>query len=164
MANSPETVGSAVGSAFNWFDAPGYLTELWFQSMKPMMGVEEQMQSGRDLMTAPMTVCVEETMLLAQVFNSLVQTQVQCWNEMQHGMAQLMVASDLSQPHTNPDSAGAVLCPPDDLSPAGFIKSASNVMTVMADAWMTAVKHDLEDDAPELVAKPNGQSHLGKPQ
>ena len=154
MASSSETVSNQSNPTLNWFDAPAYLTDLWFQSMKPMADVGDQLQSGRDLMTAPVTVCVEEAMLIAKVFNSLVQTQVQCWSDMQNGMAQMMAASDMGLTHTNPDSAGAVLCPPDDMTPAGMIKTASSVMSVMADAWMNAVKHDLEDEAPELVAKP----------
>lgn len=159
MASSSETVTNQSSPALNWFDAPAYLTDLWFQSLKPMTDVEDQLQSGRDLMTAPVTVCVEEAMLIAKVFNSLVQTQVQCWTDMQNGMVQMLAASDMGmgQTHTNPDSAGAVLCPPDDMTPAGMIKSASNVMTVMADAWMNAVKHDLEDAAPELLTKPESK-------
>lgn len=161
MASSSETVSNQTNPPLNWFDAPAYLTDLWFQSMKPITDVEQQLQNGRDLMTAPMAVCMEEAMLIAKVFNSLVQTQVQCWTEVQNGMAQMMVASDVTKPHTNPDSAGAVLCPPDDMTPAGMIKTASGVMSVMADAWMNAVKHDLEDDAPELVAKSEDKAPQG---
>lgn len=158
MASSSETVHNQTSpAALNWFDAPTYLTDLWFQSMKPMVDVDERIQSGSDLMAAPVAVCVEETMLMAKVFNSLVQTQVQCWNQMQNGMVQLMAASDMGMAHSNPDSAGAVLCPPDDMTPAGLVKSASTVMSVMADAWMVAVRHDLEDEAPGMVAKPEGK-------
>ncbi|MGE5451092.1 MAG: hypothetical protein ACM3VZ_04495 [Acidobacteriota bacterium] len=159
MASATET-NPIPASSLNWFDAPAYLTELWFQSMKPVTDVQ-QLQSGRDLMTAPMAVCVEEAMLIAKVFNSLVQTQMQCWTEMQNGMVQLMTAADPSHAHANPDSAGAVLCPPEDLSPVGAIQNAGNVMGVMADAFMTAVRHDLEDEAPEW-AKPADPS--AKPQ
>lgn len=140
---TPETATTPVSPV--WLEAPAQIADFWLQMMKPLPGVEKQLESGQDMLSVPVTAGVEEAMRMAELFNSLVNTQMQCWTQLQTGMAQWMLMANPEQTPVNPDSAGPLLCPPDDLTPANLFKTASGVMNAMAGAWMTAVRHDAED-------------------
>lgn len=122
---------------FNWFAAPAQIADFWMQMMTPPQNMGEQL-------TAPMTASMDEAMKMANVFNALVQTQVECWSNLQSGMTQWMQAADLRNQHTGADSAGAILCPPEQLTPENIVKTATGMVSVMTDAMMNAVKHDID--------------------
>ncbi|HET8871003.1 MAG TPA: hypothetical protein VFM48_11180 [Aquabacterium sp.] len=144
MTTPAQTDTKPVVPEINWFSAPAQIADFWLQMMQPPADLNEQIKKTPDLLTAPMAAGMDEAMKLADVFNALVQTQVECWANLQSGMTQWMQAVDLRQQHTKADSAGAILCPPEALTPENFVKTATGVVTVMTDAMMNAVKHDID--------------------
>ncbi|HEX5310615.1 hypothetical protein [Aquabacterium sp.] len=148
---TPEAVSAPASPV--WLEAPAQIADFWLQMMKPLPGVEKQLEGGKDMLSVPVTAGVDEAMRMAELFNSLVNTQMKAWTQWQSGMAQWMLMASPDQPAVNPDSAGPLLCPPEDLTPANLLKTANGVMNAMAGAWMTAVRHDVEDMA-EQAAKP----------
>jgi len=86
-----------------------------------------------------------------QAGQSLVDAQLRWWTEAQNGLSRMWSLPSSSDLHVMPDSAGSVLCPPTDFTPAGLTRQALGAMYAMSAAWSSAVKHELED-IDEVVA------------
>lgn len=80
-----------------------------------------------------------------QAGQSLVDAQLRWWTEAQNGLSRMWSLPSSSDLHVMPDSAGSVLCPPTDFTPAGLMRQALGAMQALTVAWSTAVQHELED-------------------
>lgn len=160
MTTSSQGAGH-VSPVFTWGDAPLHAANFWLQSMglqrdaqtealneiEVLVDPEGNVLMARagqpDLATMQMSFWFDEAVRLAQMSSAMLDTQLQWWKDLETGVAQWSVIPDARELHVMADSAGPVLVPPDDVSPASLVKAASGMWYAMTLAWMDAVQHDL---------------------
>ncbi len=76
---------------------------------------------------------------------AMVDSQMRLWQDMQANATRLWTGGEPQDLHVMPDSAGPVLCPPLDFTPAGLTRSALGTLQAFGVAWSTAVQHELQD-------------------
>ncbi|WP_286746928.1 hypothetical protein [Aquabacterium sp. UBA2148] len=76
---------------------------------------------------------------------ALVDSQMRLWQDMQANATRLWTGGESQDLHVMPDSAGPVLCPPLDFTPAGLTRSTLGTLQAIGAAWSTAVQHELQD-------------------
>lgn len=76
---------------------------------------------------------------------ALVDSQMRLWQDMQANATRLWTGGEPQDLHVMPDSAGPVLCPPLDFTPAGLTRSTLGTLQAIGAAWSTAVQHELQD-------------------
>lgn len=76
---------------------------------------------------------------------AMVDSQVRLWQDLQANATRLWAGTEPEDLHVMPDSAGPVLCPPLDFSPAGLTRSTLGTLQALGAAWSTAVQHELQD-------------------
>lgn len=76
---------------------------------------------------------------------ALVDSQMRLWQDMQANATRLWTGGEQQDLHVMPDSAGPVLCPPLDFTPAGLTRSTLGTLQAIGAAWSTAVQHELQD-------------------
>ncbi len=76
---------------------------------------------------------------------ALVDSQMRLWQDMQANATRLWAGAAPEDLHVMPDSAGPVLCPPLDFTPAGLTRSTLGTLQALSAAWSTAVQHELQD-------------------
>lgn len=76
---------------------------------------------------------------------ALFDSQVRMWQDMQANATRLWTGAQAADLHVMPDSAGPVLCPPLDFTPAGLARSTLGTWQAFTAAWSTAVRHELQD-------------------
>jgi hypothetical protein len=76
---------------------------------------------------------------------ALVDSQMRLWQDMQANATRLWAGAAQEDLHVMPDSAGPVLCPPLDFTPAGLTRSTLGTLQALSAAWSTAVQHELQD-------------------
>ena len=74
---------------------------------------------------------------------ALVDSQMRLWQDMQANATRLWTGGEPQDLHVMPDSAGPVLCPPLDVTPAGLTRSTLGTLQAIGAAWSTAVQHEL---------------------
>lgn len=76
---------------------------------------------------------------------ALFDSQMRLWQGMQDHATRLWAGAATEDLHVMPDSAGPVLCPPFDFTPAGLTRSTLGTLQALSAAWSTAVEHELQD-------------------
>lgn len=76
---------------------------------------------------------------------AMVDSQMRLWQDMQANTTRLWVGAEPEDLHVMPDSAGPVLCPSIDLTPAGLARNTLGTLQALSAAWSTAVQHELQD-------------------
>lgn len=107
--------------------------------------VEQQIAPWGQVMGDVMQIWLDQIAQGQRTGLALVDSQMRMWQDMQASATRLWTGAVSEDLHVMPDSAGPVLCPPLDFTPAGLTRSTLGTLQALSAAWSTAVQHELQD-------------------